>query len=74
MVRKEIGDVGFSEHRMLKVKIEVGDEGKRGKGMWTLNLRLLEEEGVCEELRNLYGGWRTLCNQVGMVGDGERQD
>lgn len=59
-VRKVVGDVGFSDHQMLRVQVEVGEGGKWGRGVWKLNLKLVEDEGRCEELRELYRGWRTL--------------
>lgn len=58
--RKAVVDVGFSDHRMVRVNIGIRGNGQKGKGVWKLNTTLLTDDKACKEFVAVYKGWTTI--------------
>ncbi|KYO18906.1 hypothetical protein Y1Q_0018885 [Alligator mississippiensis] len=52
--------VCFSDHSLLTLRIDLGGQLERGRGVWKLNTSLLEDEQTRRSYREHYAGWWTL--------------
>lgn len=46
--------MNFSDHRMVKAEISVSDFFSFGKGVWRLNVSLLQDEKVQKDFKDLF--------------------
>lgn len=44
---KDAAEVGFSDHKLLRVDLRVEEGSGRGRGVWRLNTKVLGDERVC---------------------------
>lgn len=44
----------FSNHRVIKVEVELNPRSKYGREVWKLNTRLLEEKRVIERFESFF--------------------
>lgn len=58
--RKELLDIKFSDHQVLRVEIGEEDGKGRGRRHWKLNIQLSQEKEVCRAFVGKYKDWRTL--------------
>lgn len=59
-VKFSLVPVFFSDHLMLSCRLEFKSMVSVGKGVWKLNVQLLEDERIRKEFLRKYEGWQTL--------------
>ena len=57
---KRLIDVSFSDHRVLWVEVGIGQGLKQGRGVWKLNVSLLEDPEECMAFQRAYRQWQSL--------------
>lgn len=68
----EIVPVWWSDHRLIKVQVEVqGGHGERGP--WCMNVSVLEDLAFCSAMDTLLQGWMEMRDAYGSWGSGGRQ-
>lgn len=50
----------FSDHVMVRATLDLGGVSEKGKGVWKLNVKLLEDSKIREKYVEKYKGWRSL--------------